>query len=254
MDNKIINKNRLIRRRRIFLIRRIILLFLIFVIFLLVLINSPLFNIRYIDIVGNKLLSEDYVRQELNILYNKNILFYSIEQNLSVLRQNKYVDGITYKKNFPNKLDIIIEEKKVDYYIPYNNLFYILDSNLRVVDVRDYIEDLDVMEIKGIDFSLNLNIGDQLLEDGSRELDWIRSISDLLELNKTNIKFDYVDLTDIHNVIVGYKNIIIKIGKNSDLRQKFNIAINTINSNEGYSKMTGYIDVRTKNHPIISIQ
>ncbi|BAK81317.1 cell division protein FtsQ/DivIB [Candidatus Arthromitus sp. SFB-rat-Yit] len=254
MDNKIINKNRLIRRRRIFLIRRIILLFLIFVIFLLVLINSPLFNIKYINIVGNKLLSADYVKQELNILYNKNILFYSIEQNLSVLRQNKYVDGVMYKKIFPNKLDIIIEEKKVDYYIPYNNSFYILDSNLRLVDVRDYIEDLDIMEIKGIDFSGNLNIGDQLLKDGSRELDWIRSISDLLELNKTNVKFDYVDLTDIHNVIIGYKNIIIKIGKNSDLRQKFNIVINTINSNEGYSKMTGYIDVRTKNHPIISIQ
>ena len=117
MDKKIINKNRLIRRRRIFLIRRIILLFLIFVIFLLVLINSPLFNIKYIDVSGNKLLSPEYVKQELNMLYNKNLLFHSIEQNLTTLRRNKYVESVTYKKKFPNKLNIILEEKVIDYYV-----------------------------------------------------------------------------------------------------------------------------------------
>ncbi len=93
-----------------------------------------------------------------------------------------------------------------------------------------------------------------MFEDGSRELDWIKNMSSLLKLNKTNIKFDYIDLTDIYNVVIGYKNIIIKIGNNSDLRQKLNIAINTINSNEGYNKMTGYIDVRTKSHPVVSLQ
>ena len=93
-----------------------------------------------------------------------------------------------------------------------------------------------------------------MFEDGSRELDWIKNMSSLLKLNKTNIKFDYIDLTDIYNVVIGYKNIIIKIGNNSDLRQKLNIAINTINSNEGYDKMTGYIDVRTKSHPVVSLQ
>lgn len=254
MDKKIINKNRLIRRRRIFLIRRIILLFLIFVIFLLVLINSPLFNIKYIDVTGNKILSSDYVRQELNILYNKNILFYSIEQNLSTLRQDKYVESVTYKKVFPNKINVMINEKNIDYYIFYKGLFYIFDSESVLVDVLDYKEDFEILEIRGVELSDNLNIGDKLFEDGSRELDWIKSMSALLELNKTNVKFDYIDLTDIHNVVMGYKNITIKIGNNSDLRQKLNIVINTINSNEGYDKMTGYIDVRTKNYPVISVQ
>ena len=50
-----------------------------------------------------------------------------------------------------------------------------------------------------------------MFEDGSRELDWIKNMSSLLKLNKTNIKFDYIDLTDIYNVVIGYKNIIIKI-------------------------------------------
>ena len=113
------------------------------------------------------------------------------------------------------------------------------------IDVLDYKEDFEILEIKGIEFSGNLNIGDQLFEDGSRELDWIKNMSSLLKLNKTNIKFDYIDLTDIYNVV---------IGNNSDLRQKLNIAINTINSNEGYDKMTGYIDVRTKSHPVVSLQ
>lgn len=248
------NKNRLIRRRRVFLIRRIVFIFLIFLIFLLVLINSPLFNIKYLDISGNKILSTEYITNELNGIFHKNILFHSIEQEFSELRSNKYVENINYKKKYPNKIEVSVKEKSIDYYIYYNGQYYMFDYKSELVDVLDYKEDFDILEIKGIDFSGNLNIGDQLFEDGSREIQWIKNIGELLDLNNSNIKFDYIDLTDVHNVVIGYNNLEIKIGNNSDLRSKLNIAINTINSNESYKEMSGYIDVRSKSYPVISVQ
>lgn len=254
MDKKIVNKNRLIKRQRIFLIRRVMFIFLIFIIFILVLINSPLFSIKKLNITGNNILSTEYITGELNEIFHKNILFHSVEQSLSKLKENKYIEGVTYTKSYPNTINISIEEKKIDYYIYYNNEYYIFDRNSELVDVLDYKEEFEILEIKGVDFSGGLNVGDRLFKDDSREVQWLRYVSELLDLNRSSINFDYIDLTDIHNVIIGYNNLQIKIGNNSDLRQKFNIAINVINSNEKYKDMSGYIDVRSISYPVISLQ
>ncbi len=254
MDKKIVTKNKLIKRQRIFLIRRIIFVFLVFVIFILVLVNSSIFSIKKINIVGNNFLTTEYITEELNDIFHKNILFHSIEESLSPLRENKYVEKITYTKKFPNTINIIVEEKNIDYYIYYNNEYYIFNRNSELVDILDYKQEFDVLELKGVNFTSNIEIGQKLFEDGSREVDWIKNISEILDLNNSDVRFDYVDLTDVHNVIIGYKDIQIKIGNNSDLRQKFNIAINVINSNKGYGDMMGYIDVRSLSYPVIYLQ
>lgn len=254
VDKKIVNRNRLIRRQRIFLIRRIIFIFLIFIIFILVLINSPLFSIKKLNITGNKILSTEYITEELSEIFHKNMFFHSIDQSLHNLKENKYINGITYTKNYPNTVNIVIEEKNIDYYIFYNNEYYLFDRNSELIDILDYKQEFEIIEIKGVDFSGGFNIGDRLFGDDSREVQWIRNISELLDLNNSDVNFDYIDLSDVHNVIMGYNNLQIKIGNNSDLRRKLNIAINVINSDERYRDASGYIDVRSTSYPVISLQ
>lgn len=252
--NKIINKNRLIRRRRIFFLRRMLFIFLIFVIFILVLINSPVFSIKNLKINGNNILSKEYVMQELNRVFHKNIFFYSIDSELKTLKDNKYIKNITYKREYPNTIKVNLEEVKVDYYIYYNNQYYIFDRELKLIDVLDYKHDFEIIEIEGINFSKDFNIGERLFEDGSREFGWLKNLSELLDLNQSDIMFDSINLKNIHNVVLSYSDIKIKIGNNSDLRKKINIAINILNSNPKFKTMKGYIDVRSKNYPVILLE
>lgn len=252
--NKIINKNRLIRRRRIFFLRRMVFIFLIFVIFILVLINSPVFSIKNLNINGNKILSKEYVTQELNKVFHKNIFFYSIDSEFKTLRDNKYIKNINYKRKYPNTLNVNLEEVNVDYYIYDKNQYYIFDRESRLIDILDYKHEFDVMEIEGINFPKDFNIGDRLFEDGSRELGWLKNLSELFDLNQSDIKFDSVNLKNVHNVILSYSDIKIKIGNNSDLRQKINIVINILNSNPKFKTMKGYIDIRSKNYPVILLE
>lgn len=253
-EKKIMNKNRLIRRRRIFFLRRMVFIFLVFIIFMLVLVNSPIFNIKHLKVTGNKILSEEYVLQELNEVFHENIFFYSIDSEFTALRENRYVENVTYKKQYPNTLNIILDEVNVDYYIYYNGEYYIFDRESKLIDILDYKHDFQILEIVGVNFPSDLKIGQTLFAEGSREIHWIKNLSELLDLNKSNINFDYVDLTDIHNVVLGYNDIQIKIGNNSELRQKLNNAINIINSNQKFKDMKGYIDVRSKNYPVISLE
>ena len=250
-QQNIVNKNKLIKRRRVFFIRRMVFIFLVFVIFLLVFMNSPIFNIKNLNVVGNKILSTEYIMQELNGIYHKNIFFDSINGNLSTLIENKYVKNVTYNKKYPNTINVIIKEHYVDYYIQLNGLYYIFDRNSKLIDILDDKPDFDIMEIVGVDIFPELEINQNIFTKDSRELQWIKNLSDLFDLNKSDIKFDYVDLSDIYNVTLGYKKMKIKIGSNSNLREKINIVINTLNSNDEIKNMEGYIDVRSENHPVI---
>lgn len=247
------NKNKLIRKRRIFFLRRMVFVFLIFVIFVLVLINSPIFTIKNLNINGNKILSTDYVTQNLNKLFHKNIFFYPIDSEFKTLKENKYIKNISFKREFPHTLNIDIKEVNVDYYIYKNNQYYIFDRDSTLIDILEYKDEFEVMEIEGVDFN-DLKIGNKLFKEGSRELLWLKNLSELFDLNKSDIKFDSVNIKDVFNVFLVYSNIKIKIGNNSDLRQKINTAINIINSNPKFKSMKGYIDVRSKNYPVILLE
>lgn len=253
-EKKIMTKNKLIRRRRIFFLRRMVFIFLIFVIFILVLVNSPIFNIKYLKITGNKILPGEYINQELNNIFHKNILFYSFDSEFNSLRENKYVKSINYKREYPNTLRVNLNEVEIDYYIYHNNEYYIFDRESKLIDILDYKQNFDVLEIIGINIPNDFNIGDKLFKEDDRELYWIKNLSELLDLNQSNIKFDSIFLEDIHNVVLGYNDIKIKIGNNSDLREKLNNAINIINSNPKFKDMNGYIDVRSKNYPVIMLE
>lgn len=253
-DNfKKLSKNKLIKRQRIFFIRRMIFIFFIFIIFLLVFVNSPIFNIKNIKIFGNKFLEEEYILQELNEVYHKNLLFYSIDKDLSSLKSNKYVNNVKYKKKFPNTLNVYIDEKNIDYYVYLNSKYYIFDRDSVLVDILDHEQD-DIIEIIKIKLPSELEVGQRLFDENSREVNWMRNLSELFDLNNSDICFDYVDLSDVYNVVLGYKDIKVNIGNNSDLRQKLNIAINVINSNPKFQEMRGYIDVRAKGHPVLFLE
>ena len=253
-DNfKKLNKNKLIRRRRIFFFLRMIFIFFIFVIFLLVFVNSSIFSIKNIKLFGNKFLEEEYILQELNGVYHKNLLFYSIDKDLDSLKSNKYVRNIKYTKKLPNTLNLYIDEKNIDYYIYSNNKYYVFDRDAILVDILDYKQD-NVLEITKVKLPSDLEIGERLFDASSREVQWMKNLSELFDLNNSDIHFDYIDFSNVYNVVLGYKDIKINIGNNSDLRQKLNIAINVINSNPKFQSMQGYIDVRAKGHPVLSLE
>lgn len=258
MDNrgnmKQLNKNKLIKRQRIFFIRRMIFIFFIFIIFILVFVNSSIFNIKNIKVKGNEFLSEEYILKELNGIYHKNLLFYSIDKELVSLKDNKYVNNIRYEKKLPNTLNVYIEETEIDYYIYHNNEYYMFDKKSKLIDIIDYKQEFDIPEIIKVKIDNDIKIGQVLFKEDSREVQWMKNLGELFDLNNSNINFEYVDLSDVYNVVLGYKDIEVKIGTNSDLRQKLNTAINIINSNNKFEDMKGYIDVRAKSHPVISFE
>ena len=171
-----------------------------------------------------------------------------------MLKGNKYVENVSFKKIYPNTIDLIINEVNAYYYMYNSDNYYVFDKDAKLIDISEGKKDIQLIEIIGVSLPDDIKDGQILFDDDSRELRWIRNLSELLSLNKSSIKFDYVNLSNVHSVIMGYNNIQIKIGSNSDLRDKLNLAINIINSNEKFKNMKGYIDVRAKDYPVILLE
>lgn len=70
------------------------------------------FNIKKIIIENNLALEANEINEKLNFLYNENLLFLKKEKIANNLKMLSFIDSFSIKKIYPDKLKLIIIEKK----------------------------------------------------------------------------------------------------------------------------------------------
>tara|TARA_B100001057_G_scaffold497979_1_gene603645 strand:+ start:1004 stop:1663 length:660 start_codon:yes stop_codon:yes gene_type:complete len=75
---------------------------------------TPKFNnlIETIKIDNNIVLDKEEIEQKINFLYSENLFFLNIEDIEKRLKKIDFIESFTIKKIYPNKLNLIISEKK----------------------------------------------------------------------------------------------------------------------------------------------
>lgn len=76
--------------------------------------NNSLFNlkIKEIEVENNFILSSKEVKEELYFLYNKNLLLVKKVDIQNELNANSFIESFIIKKIYPNKIKVIVFEKK----------------------------------------------------------------------------------------------------------------------------------------------
>ena len=69
-------------------------------------------NIKEIKIENNFIIKDDEIRNKLNFLYDKNLFFLNTEKVKEIFQKEDFIESLVIKKIYPNKLKLIIEEKK----------------------------------------------------------------------------------------------------------------------------------------------
>ena len=94
--------------------------FLLIVFFILFTTYKPKFNlvsnlnlnIQEIIIENTAVLDSDKIVKKINFLYNKNLFFLDTHRIEKSLKNISFIDSFSVKKVYPNKLKLIITEKK----------------------------------------------------------------------------------------------------------------------------------------------
>ena len=86
-------------------------------------------NIKEIQLENNSVLDTDEIRKKLNYLYDENIFFLNIGRIDENLKNINFIESYRIKKIYPNKLKLLIIEKKpIAILLNKKNKYYISDK------------------------------------------------------------------------------------------------------------------------------
>lgn len=229
-------------------VKKAMLFFIMFLALLvLLLVKAPFFNIKQIIVNNNRIIETQEILKFCDV-YDKNIFYINTKDITDQIKRNPYIESVTLSRILPNKLVVKVEERKAAFYIKLNDGIYVLSPNLTILEKRQDIEGLNLVELVGVDAKPN-NVGESITSNAKQQM-VSESIGELLQVNNSNVRFLSVDVKNPISITINYNDIKILVGNDEDLKSKLNTAVSILlDKNIGLTK--GYIDVSFKGSPVI---
>jgi cell division protein FtsQ len=222
-----------------------ILFFCMFIIFLF---KTPIFAIKNIEVENNKIVDSKEIKK-LSMLTDKDNIFYlntnTIKKNIKL---NPYISDVEVERKLPCDILITVSEKPALFCTIYNNEYLILNNELRILEKREALENINLLELSGLDV-ISSNVSD-IITKNKDQLSICKEFSKVLEGNKTDVSFSKLDLNDELKLILYHGDVLIKLGTEEDLLEQTNKAINILQNNN-INLTKGYIDLSFKGNPVI---
>lgn len=222
----------------------IIVLFIVGTIFA---IKSNFFIIKKVSILGNPVMSGEDVKNGTENLIGQNILFINKQNIISNAKKNPYVENVEISKSYPKQVNIKISEKEGIYYVEKDGYKYVLDNDGNLLEKTDSVENRSLVNVKGIDLK-DVALGQKMIDD-SRVLDFLDIFYQIIKINPTNYKIDYVDISDFTNIKVYVGEVEGRLGNDENIPDKMNKLLHII-QNPDIGIVKGYIDVGFNGAPV----
>lgn len=242
----ILNRRRRKRIRKIFLL----FIFLISVLFIL-LIKLPYFNIKNIKVYGSKNIQDNKIIELSNIYKGNNIFYINLNSSKKNILSDPYIDKVTITRKLPSQININVVERDAVFYININKDFYVINEDGIVLQKRDSVDNMKLVELDGINPS-NTKVGNVIKTNDNRKIDAIHNIGDLIKDSKTSFDIKSIDVSNSLDIKAFRSNMCIKLGSADDMQEKLNKALNIIQQ-EKLNDSRGYIDVRFDGNPAFSV-
>jgi cell division septal protein FtsQ len=202
---------------------------------------TVLFNIKTIYIEGSSEYEASQIIEASEIYKGDNLVRLNTEvAKQKILKNLMYIDDVTIKKEFPDKIVI-----KTVASVPAMNIYsddgeYMLVSEgLKLLLVTDTPRD-NLLNVKGFEPSV-VDGETKLQSEDEQKVKILETIYDQLKAEDILADVVEVDLTDKYNLSINYQDrIFIELGAYSDLEYKIRYAHTVIRDNLGLQK-TGYL-------------
>jgi len=200
---KTYQKKRSIIRTRFF--RYFILFFILFVIIFYIICFSSFFQIKDIEISGNQKVSTEDIHNLVKEKLPKKILFLNLksiflanfkETENSLLSEFSQIEKVDFNKDLPDKLIILIEERKPSAVFFRNEEYFYLD-NYGII-FEKIPEKFFWLVIKNLTLGQDVNLGGEAVK--KERLDKILEINS--ELKKSEIQIDLAEIVNEQRVNV----------------------------------------------------
>jgi cell division protein FtsQ len=252
---KISYRNELIkkRRRKRALRKAFIFFILLICISVTLCLKLAYFNVKDIVVFNNKNVTKEEVIKLSKIKTGNNIFYQNFRGAKKLVMANPYISDVSFSRALPNKVEILVEERKAEFYCQGDPQIALIDKSGMVLEFVSGLDNRKLIKLDGIKFG-DLKLGTQIGSDEDKKIVAIKTIADLNSRKKDKVPdITSVDLSDIKNIKILYGNMSVILGNGNDLEEKLNKALNILQSDK-VKAAKGYIDVSYNGIPVVSIQ
>ncbi|KZL94176.1 cell division protein FtsQ/DivIB [Clostridium magnum] len=246
-DNELI-----LRRRRKKKLQKTLLLFTLMISLCAILcLKLPYFNIKTIQVLGNKNISQSNIISLSKISTGNNIFYIDLKDSENNILSNPYIYSAEIIRKLPSTVQISVKEREAVFYNVKDNMNLVIDKNAIVLQQREDIRGMKLIKLDGLDYN-KVELGKIINDADSRRVDVVKALGDIIESNKI-LGITSIDVSSSVDIKIYYGNILIKIGNEDDIDKKMNKALNMIERKE-IKGAKGYIDVSFEGNPVFFIQ
>lgn len=243
----------ILRRRKRKRIKKIFMLFILLLSICITLcLKHPYFNIKNIEISGNRNISSKEIVDLSGLFKGNNIFYINVRNGENNILSNPYISEVQIKRKLPATVQINIKEREALFYNTKDNKYFIVDKNGVVLQKKDDIKGMHLVKLDGFDYDKS-EIGKVLKNDDKSKIDIVTNLGDIILNSKNTIGITYIDLSSTIDIKIYFGDMCVKLGRSDNLDKKVNEALNIINS-KGLKGAKGYIDVSFDGNPVFFIQ
>lgn len=237
-------KRHKVKRKRNYTLHYILLTTALVITFI-VLSYTVLFNVNTIEVTGETALDPAVIAEQSGVKVGDNLLLINRENvQKAILDQTYLLDAVNVKRRFPSKLEIELVASDAKFGIKYGGMHYYFSGMNRLIAITEDNTKPDVVVFRGIEMN-KMELGDYIKATPENNLDMCMEIlTAIVDSSLTDIS--YVDMRDIVNVSIFYKNEIqIKVGNITELPYKLESSYRVISQKITQGEI-GVLDVQSE--------
>lgn len=228
-DNKTIKKKikqvdpikELRRKERIKKIVKILSILLVIGLAIVFALLSPIFNIKEIEVLGNKYITKEELISLSQIQMDENIFKVSYIKTIEKIKNNAYVKEAKIYKKLPNKIQIEIKEREASYCLEYGNGYVYLNNQGYMLEIASVKKEYPIL-IGTTTPKENYKTGNRLDEKDLTKLGTVIKIMDSAKTNKIDGLITKIDISDTNNYTIHFETEqkVAYLGDCSDLETR----------------------------------
>lgn len=210
--------------KRTMILRRVskyIVLLVVILAVIIIAMFSPIFNIKVINVQGNKKLTQNEIISLSQIQLEENTFKINKSKVSRQIKENAYVASVKVSRSLPSSINIQIEERDALYQIEYANGYIYIDKQGYILEISEEKQSLPVLQ--GISTeSTNFEEGNRLNKEDLNKLAVVYKIIEAAEANEIASLITRIDIENIQNLKLCFetKNKVAYIGDGSNLVDK----------------------------------
>lgn len=195
---------------------------------------SPIFNIQNIEVVNNSQLSPETIVSLSELSVGQNIFKFWKNDVENKIKSNAYIKNVELKREFPNKIQINVEEREAKFSVPVLGEYAYISTQGYILEITQ--NELNLPIINGISTKEEeIEVGNRLENKDLTELEIILKIMNAMKENQLDKEVTTIDISNKNDYIIYMQNEKKKVhlGDGSNLSNKMLYVIAIINEEKG---------------------